>query len=207
MASIAEINARLDPNYSLQMFKLKESIYAKYQISNNNNNAAYEREQYKSDREDARLEKKINAEHEIERTRGKNSTDLAELEHKNALSRMEEGLRQDITKSRLAFIDNSIFRLMDEDSARWASSRAQMEKNTAVMGDVFKMFASAVFQELGEQNRHTRDIEKLEKESSLRRADAYWNSLCSYLFSLLSQNKEREAKREIDKLIEQWNVA
>jgi hypothetical protein len=240
MSSISELSARLDPNYSLQTFKLRESIYANYQIAAQNNNAAmnrehvrgdyelnkqrmrdnsaFEREQFKSNREDSRLEKTIGAQYGVERMRGENNTnlsrvehghkaELANIEHANAITRMETDLTHHITKSGLSFIDNSIFRLMDEDSARWKSSRDQMEKNSALMGDVFKMFAGAVFQELAEQNRHDRDLEKMDKESALRRADAYWSSLCSYLIALLDKGKEREAKSEIDRLVSQWEAS
>lgn len=228
MTNFATLTARLDPKYALRARELEQNIYAKFELEKYSNDAAMqrehvrggydiERESIRANREDSRNEKSINAQYDIERMRGENSTSvermrgennlsITRVEHENAIIRMENDLRNHITRAGVDSGILAVHKLMDEDASRRKSLTHQIEQRSQLRGEVFKLLAGAVIQEKLAQKQHARDLEKMEKESALRRADAYWSNLCGYILALMDKGKEQAAKDEIDRLVKQWEA-
>nr|AFN66345.1 hypothetical protein pM02_c5_03 [uncultured bacterium] len=135
-----------------------------------------------------------------------NSRELIEIEHKNTLSKMEDELQVAVTRSGFEMITQSFNNLREQDEAKRRSLITRLENRATIRGDVFKIGVSAIVAEISAQQNHRRDLERLEKESELRRFDSYWNMLTSYVMSLLNSGKEAEAKAEIDRQLEQWRA-
>lgn len=194
-------------DYEAHSAMQREHVRGGYEIDRQKirDNAAYDRERFKSDREDSRQDRAIGAQFDLERTRGENNLSLARAEHENALDRMEEDLLNHITR---AGVDSGILathKIIDEDTGRRQSLMRQMEARSQLRGEVFKMLAGAIIQEKLAQKQHVRDMEKLEKESANRRADTYIHNVSSYLTGLLDKGRKREAKQEVDRLLDEWN--
>ena len=85
----------------------------------------------------------------------------------------------------------------------------QMEARANLRGDIFKTLSGAIIQEKLSQKQHARDMERLEKESALRRAeqraDEYANGLALYLKSLIDAGNMQAAKDEVDRLVKEWD--
>jgi hypothetical protein len=57
------------------------------------------------------------------------------------------------------------------------------------------------------QKQHARDMERLEKESELRRFETFWASFTGFIMGLYQQGKQDEARAAIDRQLEQWGTA
>jgi hypothetical protein len=142
----------------------------------------------------------------VEHQRGQNSLTLAQVEHLNLLERMETDLRYSITRAGTESAVLATHKVIDEDNKRRASLLDHIQARGQLRGKVQEMLIGAVIQEKLAQKQHVRDIEKLEKESSLRRFEAYWNSFTALISSLYESGKRDEARAEIDRQIEKWQT-
>ena len=188
-----------------------------------------DRERFRADRDDSRHERDISAQRDVEEYRGQTARSveemrgtnaralasqqhdgamsLAQREHENMLVRMEDDLQLQMTKSGLDSGLQFMHKMADEGTALQNHLMRKMEQRSQMRGDVFKMLFGAVIQEELAQNQHTRDFEKREHESSLRRAETYFNSVCAYLSSLIEKGREATARAEIDRLVREWERA
>jgi hypothetical protein len=229
MTNFATLAAQFDPHYALQTRKLDhyiEAANAKYDIARFNADAAIQREHvrggyemdkehFRANRDDARQNKAIDAQYDIERMRGEtstavermrgeNNTSLAQLEHENAIVRMEKDLQNHVSKIGVDSGVLAVQKLIDQDNSKRASLLDQIEARSNLRGEVFKMLSGAIIQEKLAQKQHARDMEKLEKERAMNRADEYSKSLVLYLTNLIDTGNMQAAKDEIDRLVNEW---
>lgn len=226
MSNLISLASRFDPQYAMRTRELEQKIYSQYELARYNadsamerehvkggyelnrqvkrDEAAFEREAFKEDRADLRQEREISGQASLEQARGANSIALSKFEHENLLSRMEDDLLNHLTK---AGGDSGILathKIIDEDVSRRQSLMRQMEARTQLRGEVFKMIAGAVIQEKLAQKQHLRDMERIQKDSENRRADAYIANVSQYLTLLLDKGREQEARQEVDRLVAEW---
>ena len=137
--------------------------------------------------------------------RGENNTSLAQLEHENAIVRMEKDLQNHVSKIGVDSGVLAVQKLIDQDNSKRASLMDQIEARANLRGEVFKMLSGAIIQEKLAQKQHARDMEKLEKESALRRADDYAKGVALYLTNLIDTGNMQAAKDEVDRLVKEWD--
>lgn len=221
-AQLAEMQTRTQydiANYNNQTTLEREHVRGRYVVDRQNmaNQNARELEEFKASKEDARLDKTIGAQTTIEKLRGdsargveqlrgQNSITLSNTEHKNAITRMEEDLRGQIAKSGFDSGVLAVHKTIEEDNKKRDTLIAQIEARTALRSRVQEKIIDAMIKEKLAQKQHSRDMERLEKESSLRRFETYWNSFTGFILSLYESGKRDEARAEIDRQIEKWQT-
>ena len=259
--SLAQFIANHDPQY-VQKARLTEmQVRAQYDIAGHNNQTALDREhirgrysvdrqnmanqnareleEFKSNKEDVRLDKTIGAQTSLEKIRGdsalgvarlqgennvtienmrgenargveqlrgENSLALSNVEHKNIIARMEEDLRNQITKAGFDSGVLAVHKTIEEDNKKRNTLIAQIEARTALRSRVQEKLIDAVIKEKLAQKQHARDMERLEKESELRRFETFWSSFSGFIMSLYQQGKQDEARAAIDRQLEQWQA-
>lgn len=209
---LQKINHSVNINYQLQALKdhaamQREHVRGDYELDRQKmrDNAAYDREQFKADRDDSRQERALSAQFDLERVKGENNLSLSRAEHENALERMEEELRNHIAR---AGVDSGVLathKLIDEDTARRQSLMRVIEARSLLRGDITKMMAGAVIQEKFAQRQHKRDMEKLQVNSDLRRAE-YMENLTNHLENLMKQGREKEANECVKSTVAGWEA-
>jgi hypothetical protein len=142
----------------------------------------------------------------VEQLRGENSLALSNTEHKNAIARMEEDLRGQIAKAGFDSGVLAVHTTIAEDNKKRTTLIAQMEARTALRSRVQEKLIDAVIKEKLAQKQHARDMERLDKESELRRFETFWNSLSGFIMGLYQQGKQDEARAEIDRQLERWRA-
>ncbi|NHZ66631.1 hypothetical protein [Massilia genomosp. 1] len=245
-----ELISKFNPSHNLEMQKLYTTIQAKVGVSKIDNEAAlhrehvkagYEidrqkvredgamdRERFKGNREDERLEKTISAQFEMEEMRGKGALDVERLrgennvsvtnlhhsnnlalsreEQKNVITRMELELRNQIQKSGFDSGVLAVHKLIDEDNKRRASLTTQMELRSSLRAKIQEKIVDAVIDVRVSRMKHDLEVKRMEKQSELGQADTYFNMVTGYVLALLNKGKEQEAKDEIDRLVRQWEA-
>lgn len=230
---LAEMQTRAQydiAGYTNQTALDREHIRGRYTVDRQNmaNQATREVEEFKAHKEDARLDKTINAQTALEKSRGEsalgvarlqtetsvtlenmrgaNSISLSNTEHKNALLRMEEDLRGQIARAGFDSGILAVHRTIEEDNKKRTTLIAQTEARSALRARVQEKLIDAVITEKLAQKQHARDMEKLEKESELKRFETFWSAFTGFVLGLYQQGKQDEARAAIDAQIEQWNT-
>lgn len=142
----------------------------------------------------------------VELLRGENSLALINTEHKNAIARMEDDLKNQLAKAGFDSGVLAVHKTIDEDSKKRNTLIAQMEARTVLRSAVQEKLIDAVIKEKLAQKQHARDMERLEKESELRRFETFWSSFSGFVMSLYQQGKQDEARAAIDRQLEQWRA-
>lgn len=145
-------------------------------------NEAMRREQYKAQEENNRLNRRFSFEERLE-----------QQAHENRLTQLEESIKGSIFKAGFDLMADLVKKSADEDEQRRKHTQEQLTIRTNLRADVFKMLAGAVIQEKLAQKQHERD-----KENKV------WAIIEGYLLKTYQAHGEQATKREIDRIIEEW---
>ena len=128
----------------------------------------------------------------------------AKQTHENQLERMRVEHQNDLALVKTNAQLSIPLKLMEEDGKVRTSMLDRMKDSHNSRDKVHEKLADAVIQEKQAQNKHKRDLEKMQLESSLKRAEQLFQSICLRLSKLLDDSQEDKAKQEIAKLHAMW---
>lgn len=190
-----DLQTQLDQNYRAKVSLLRDEMLARGQIERfraqeamnreqTKANEAMRREQYKAQEENNRLNRRFSFEQQLE-----------QQAHENRLLQLEESLKGSIYKAGFDLMADLVRKTAEEDEQRRKHTQEQFTIRANLRADVFKMLAGAVIQEKLAQKQHERDKE-----------NRVWAMMEAYLLKTYETNGEQATKREIDRLVSEWEA-
>jgi hypothetical protein len=185
----------------LEEQRMKTALAVETQRSQNAFSLANQEHQNKLDQ----IHYQANRDDQREAMKAQSAATQAKQTHEHQLERMQVELQNSMALAEFKTGLSVITTLMEEDGKVRTSMLARMENSHEVRDDVFKMLAGAVIQEKLAQKQHKRDMEKMQLESSLKRAEQIFQGICLRLSKLLDGSKDEQVKQEIAELHAMWN--
>lgn len=188
-----QLVTELDPTYRAKVNLLHDQLTANAYMERQKSDEAMRREQYKagesmrreqykSQEESNRLDRRFSFEERLERQA-----------HENRLLQLEESIKGSIFKAGFDLMADLVKKSADEDEQRRKHTQEQFTIRSNLRADVFKMLAGAVIQEKLAQKQHERDKE-----------NRVWAMTEAYLLQTYKTAGEQATKREIDRLVSEW---
>lgn len=188
-----DLTTRLDPSYRAKIGYLQEEMQVKAQFERFRADEAMRREQYKAQEENNRLSRRFSYESQLE-----------QQNHENRLLQLEESIKGSILKSGFDLMADFVRKSAEEDAQRRRHTQEQLTIRTNLRADVFKMVMEAAIKEKLAQKQHQRDIELRELDHKHNQENRVWAMTEAYLLKTYETNGEQATKREIDKLVSEW---
>lgn len=188
-----QLVTELDPTYRAKVNLLHDQLTANAYMERQKSDEAMRREQYKavesmrreqykSQEENNRLDRRFSFEERLERQA-----------HENRILQLEESIKGSIFKAGFDLMADLVKKSADEDEQRRKHTQEQFTIRSNLRADVFKMLAGAVIQEKLAQKQHERDKE-----------NRVWAMTEAYLLQTYKTAGEQATKREIDRLVSEW---
>ena len=183
----------LDPQYRAKISYLQEEMGVKAQFERFRANEAMNRESFRANEAMRREQYKAQEENQRMGQRYSYERQLEQQAHENRLLQLEENIKGSIFKAGFDLMADLVKKTADEDEQRRKHTQEQFTIRANLRADVFKMLAGAVIQEKLAQKQHERDKE-----------NRVWAMTEAYLLQTYKTAGEQATKREIDRIVDEW---
>ena len=199
-----DLETRLDPHYRAKVSLLHDQLIAKSYEEKFKADEAMKRERFRADsnynqerlRADEAMKReqyKAQEANNLQSRRFSFEQQLEQQAHENRLLQLEESIKGSIYKAGFDLMADLVRKSADEDEQRRKHTQEQFTIRSNLRADVFKMLAGAIIQEKLAQKQHERDKE-----------NRVWAMIEAYLLKTYETNGEQATKREIDRLVSEW---